>query len=145
MKLSIDTDRISVLAAESGKIVLNAEADASLMQLLGLQESIEAAINEAKQRIEQEALALNPNFTSVTSDHFKIMYRSYGSRYKIDPAHLDDLPVDLYKVSKRYDVIPEAVEKYADEKGGLPLGIVVPDRPKTISIKPVGAKDVDES
>ena len=131
--MNIDIEKIKQLTADADKIFISAEGEETLIQLLEIQKQVEQSIDTAKQMLEKKALALNPNFSSIQADKIKVYYRSYGARYRIDENFLGQLPDKFYKVSKRYDVVAEEVEKFADEKGGLPIGINEIERPKSMS------------
>lgn len=135
MQITVDTDKVKSLVEDGGKILMSQEAEASLVQLLELQKSVEAAIGDAKKAIEEAALAYNPNFTSVQGEKVKVGYRSFGSKYGIDQATFDKLPPQFYKKKVSYSAETKEVDKYLVEFGSLPLGITKIERPKQISIK----------
>lgn len=134
MQLIIDTDKISQLVEKSGEIMLSNEGEEYLVKLLKLQEQVEEAVKQAKKAIEDSALAISPNFKSITSDSVKISYRAYGARFKIDESYIGEIPRHLYETKTTYSVNTKEVEKYAEEHG-LPRGIVEPERQPQISIK----------
>lgn len=131
--MNIEIEKLQQLITDSDKIFLSAEGEEVLIQILNIQKQVEHALETAKQMLEKKALEINPNFSSIQADKIKVYYRSYGSRYRIDENYLEKLSPKFYKVSKRYDVIAEEVEKFADEKGGLPMGINEVERPKSMS------------
>ena len=132
--MEIQIEKLNDLVSQADKILISAEAEKVLEQLLKLQTQVEEAVKMAKDKIEKKALELNPDFKSIQGDRVKIFYRAYGAKYRIDPNNSVYLPTHFYKVSKRYDVIAEEVDKWVEENGGLPLGINEIDRPKSLSI-----------
>lgn len=131
--MNIEIEKLQQLVTDSDKIFLSSEGEEVLVQILNIQKQVEHALETAKQMLEKKALEINPNFSSIQADKVKVYYRSYGARYRIDENYLDKVPSRLYKTSIRYDVIAEEVEKFADEKGGLPMGINEVERPKSLS------------
>lgn len=131
--MEIQIEKLEKLVKDADKIVLSQEAEETLIQILQIQEQVEHAVKEAKERIEKRALALNPNLQSIVGERVKVYYRAYGSRYSVDLAYLDKLPASLYKVRKTYDVIADEVDRFVDEHGGLPLGIKENERNKSLS------------
>jgi len=132
--MEIKLENLSQLVADSKNIIFSADAEDTLVNLLNIQKQVEDAINQAKKNIEEAALKLNPNFSSVQGDKVKVFYRSYGSKYKIDESLVDQIPAELYSVKKSYSANTKAIETFAETNKGLPIGIIEPDRPKTISI-----------
>lgn len=138
--MNIDIEKLAQLTAEADKIFLTPEGEEVLVKLLEIQKQVELAIDTAKQKLEQKALELNPNFSSIQADKIKVSYRSYGAKYRVDENNLDKLQSNFYKVRKAYDVISSEVEKWVDEHKGLPLGINEVERPKSLSFSLKGEK-----
>lgn len=132
--MEIKLETLNELVADSKNIIFSADAENTLVTLLGIQKQVEDAIDQAKKNIEQAALKLNPNFSSVQGDKVKVFYRSYGSKYKIDESFIDQIPVDLYSIKKSYSANTKAIETFVESNKGLPIGIIEPERPKSISI-----------
>lgn len=137
MIINVDTEDLSKLVQQGSQIITSPEAEAALMKLLELQHVVEIAIVEAKMRIEESALAYDPNFTSVQSDKVKVGYRVFGAKYSIDPALLEKIPAELYKTKVSHAADTKAVDEFVAEKGALPLGINPMPRAKQITIKPI--------
>jgi len=58
------------------------------------------------------------------------------AKTNIEAAALElNLPKDLYTTRTRYYPKSDEIDRYSDEKGGLPLGVITLDRPKQISFK----------
>ena len=137
----IEIEKLNDLVCDADKIVLSNDGEKSIIQLLKLQKQIEQAIITAKMMVEKKALELNPNLKSITSDNLRISYRQYGSKYKIDESFFEKLDPSFYKVTKRYDVIADEVEKYTEDHKSLPIGINEIERPKSLSFSLKGEKD----
>lgn len=135
MIVTIDLDQIKEWVAGADKIVLTPDAEASIMKLLEMSQTVEKAIDEAKAKIQEAALALNPDFKSVHSDNLSVAYRAYGSRFSVDETYLNTVPKELYKTKVTVSPIPEEVVKYADaHEGKLPMGIIEKERTKQLII-----------
>ena len=67
--MEINLDNLKHLVAQSTKIFIEPEGEKVLLDLLDLQKQIEDAIDEAKKKLEEEALKINPNFQSIKSDN----------------------------------------------------------------------------
>ena len=141
MKITIDTDEVKKLTADAKNILLSAEAENSILALLDMQEQIELAIDEAKKSIEEEALKINPNFSSVKSDKVKVFYRAYGARFLIDESKLKQLPIDFYTKVTKISANAKAIERYEKENETILDGVIETERKKSISISKIGAKD----
>jgi hypothetical protein len=129
----IKMENLENLVAEADKIVLDPRAEDVLIKLLDLQEQVEKALKEAKERIEKKALEMNPNVQSIRSDRLKVFYRQYGSRYKIDESYLDQIPKELYTSKTVYSPVPKAIDEWTRKNDGMPIGIIEPERPKQLS------------
>lgn len=139
----IDIEKLNELKADAGKIFLTPTGEDTLVQLLEIQAQVEAAIDEAEKILEEAALKLDPNFTSIQADKIKVFYRAYGTKYAIDESHLEDVPKELYTTKTSYLPDSKAIEKYTDENKGLPLGIVEKERTKSLkfTLKKNGATE----
>lgn len=144
MKISVDTDELKKLAAEGKTIFLKPEGEEALLKLLELREAIEAAIDEAKKILEAEALKLDPEFKSIQSDNVRVYYRTYGTKYKLDESKIASIPANLYTTKVSYSVNTKEVEAFAKEKGGLPDGILEPERPKQLTFSRKGVEEDEQ-
>ena len=133
MKVTIDLDKVGKLVKEADKILLDKAGEQTILGLLKVREKIDEAVKQAKKNIEDSALKMDKNFSSVQGDKIKVAYRAYGARYKIDESRLKDLPESLYKKTIRYYPEAKAIDDWANENG-LPLGIEEPVRVKQIVI-----------
>src|ERR1035437_2828695 len=131
--MTIDIEKLDKLLVDADKIFLTPEGEKVLVQLLELQDQVEAAIKEAKVKLEATALKISPDFTSIQADKVKVYFRAFGARYKIDSSYLKDLPANLYETKTTYNAVATEIEKLLEEKGKLPQGIIEADRVKTIT------------
>jgi hypothetical protein len=131
--MEIRIENLDKLVAEADKIFFSPEAEDTLVQLLEVQKQVDEAVQAAKARLEEAALKLNPNFSSIQSNRVRVYYRSYGSRYGIDEANLEYLPEQFYSRKVSYSVNGSEVDKFVKKKGALPVGIREFDRPKSIA------------
>lgn len=135
MKIIVDLDKLKNLVEGAENILITPDAEVSILKLYEMRDKIDKAIEEAKIRIEGEALKLNPNFKSVHSDNLSIAYRAYGQRYAIEEQYLNMIPKDLYKKVVRYSPEPKNIDQYIEaNEGKVPLGIAEKLREKKIVI-----------
>jgi hypothetical protein len=132
--VKINVEKLDQLKADADKIFLLPDGEKALVQLLDIQKQVEAAIDEAKQRLETAALKVNPNFSSIQGDRIKVYYREYGAKFYVDDTQADLIPAGLVVERVSYSVDSKAVENWVDEKGKMPTGIKEVERKKTISI-----------
>lgn len=131
--MQVEIEKLEQLTVEADKIFLTPEGEETLVKLLDIQKQVEQAIDAAKLKLEQAALKLNPNFSSIQADKIKVYYRAYGAKYRIDPTNIDRCPKELYKTSVTYNVDSAAVEKWTEEHKGMPVGINEVERTKSLS------------
>jgi hypothetical protein len=137
----IDIEKLAGLTQDAGKIFLTADGEDVLVQLLEIQQQVEAAIDAAEATLEQAALAIDPNFTSIQADKIKVFYRAYGTKYTIDESQLPEVPKELYTTKTTYLPDSKAIEKWVDEHKGLPVGIVEKERNKSLKFTLKGKKE----
>lgn len=130
----IDIEKLAELKADADKIFLSADGENVLVQLLEIQEQVEAAITAAELKLEEAGLKLSPDFSSIQGDRVKVYYRAYGSKYYVDEANINLAPKELYTVESKitYKIDADAVEKWAEEHGAMPTGINEVDRKKSL-------------
>lgn len=141
----INIEKLGELTAKADEIFLSPAGEQVLIDLLEIQAQVEAAIDEAKKKLEATALKTNPNFSSIQADKVKVYYRAYGSKFYIDEAQVNLAPKELYQVENKvvYKIDTKAVEKWADAHGGMPTGIKEVERTKSISISLKNSKGDD--
>lgn len=134
--MQIDIEKLAKITAKADEIFLTPAGEQVLIDLLKIQDQVNAAIGEAKQKLEATALKVNPNFSSIQADKIKVYYRAYGSKFYIDEAQINMAPKELYEIESKvnYKIDTKAVEKWADAHGGMPTGIKEVERSKSISI-----------
>jgi len=134
MKLNrIDLDQLKKLSKEADGIFLKPEAEKTLISLIQYRKEVEEAIDEAKRVLEKAAIALDPNFNSLTADNIKIYYRSFGGRWVVDMSLLEYLPEDYYTKEVKIKLDTKKVEKHIKDTGKIPAGVTEIQRPKQIA------------
>jgi hypothetical protein len=133
-KINVSEKQIKSLSINASKVLVSPNDEKHLIELIKLQEQIEEAISEAKKDLEAKALELDPNFSTFKSDNLRISYRSYGAKYIVDESQINELPTDFYSVKKSYSVNTNEVDKFVKNAGAYPNGIIIANRPRTISI-----------
>lgn len=97
MKLIIDTEELTKLKDQAGKITLEPEAESTLARILELEGQIAEIKEAAKLRLFQEGRNLNPNFKSWEADSIKVSMRAYGAKYFVSEGDIDLAPKELFK------------------------------------------------
>ena len=130
----IDIEKLADLKADADKIFLSADGENVLVQLLEIQEQVEAAITAAELKLEEAGLKLSPDFSSIQGDRVKVYYRAYGSKYYVDEPNINLAPKELYSVESKvtYKIDGDAVDKWTEEHGGMPTGIIAVERKKSL-------------
>src|SRR3990172_13329347 len=100
--MKIDIEKLDSLKKTADKIFLEPKGEEVLLRLLEIQQQVEDAIDAAKVKLEETALKLDPNFSSIQADKIKVYYRQYGARFKIDESKIKDLPKELYNEKVSY-------------------------------------------
>ena len=132
------------LKKDGDQIFLKPEGESALLKVLEIQEFLDGAIKDIKEKLATKAEKVDPNFTSISGDNIKVYYRFFGSRYGVDSSLVEKVPEGLLKREIRYSVDIKALEEYIEIKKGVPYGIVVKDRQKSISFaKKKGLKNED--
>lgn len=132
--VKVNMDDVKILVEKGKDIIVTPQAETSILQLLDLQARVDEAVERMKGMIAEAGLKYNPNFTSIKGEKVKIMFREYGGRFTYDATRLDDIPKTLYKPKVSIALDAKAIEKWTEEHGGLPLGILEAQRSKTLSI-----------
>lgn len=165
MKITIDTKELAKLTSDGKDIFLKPEAEKALLKLLEVQELVTQAIDSAKDELEKSALAVDPNFKSIQGDSVRVYYRAFGSRFYIDEAVIEQVPAEIYKTNLQVlagngegvesyqqsvsqlgwqiekvkrTVDTKAVDKWAKEHRGLPIGLNEVERKKSITFSVKG-------
>ena len=134
MIIQIDTQKVADLSKDGDKILFSSDGEKSLAELYEMQALVEQALADAKKRIQESALKLDPNFTSIQGDRVKVSYRSYGARYRIDQSKISEIPKDFYETTVRYSPVVKVIEEFVDKQGALPVGVLENAREKQIQI-----------
>lgn len=133
MKITIDTKELESLVKESDGILFSPEAEKTLIKLLDIQDSVETAIKEAKEKIGETALKLDPNFTSVLGKDIKVGYRYFGAKFDTVPGLEDSISRNMVDKVIKYNLNSKKVEEHEQDTGKLPDGVMIRDRKKTIT------------
>ncbi|MGB4971216.1 MAG: hypothetical protein WBO32_01070 [Cyclobacteriaceae bacterium] len=156
---NIDLRDLDELIQKADEIFVTAKGEEMLKKLLTVQDIITDAIAQAKIRLESAGLKMSKDFKSIQADEIKVSYRSYGTKFIIDPTQIDLIPPELiqkkvtvtgdsltpelelqlksagFNISTSYEIIDtKNVEKFIKAHRSLPAGITAPERKKTISI-----------
>lgn len=134
--MEIHIEKLANLVSKADEIFLTPEGETVLVDLLSIQAQVEAAIDEAKARLEAAALKVNPNFSSIQADKIKVYYRAYGAKYYVDETNIQNAPKEFYTAESKvvYKVDTKSLEKHIEATGKMPDGFIEVERKKTISI-----------
>jgi len=142
VRLDIDTDELGKLVQDADKILLEPEAEETLLRLLDIERQITEAIKAAKVKLEETALSINPNFKAVVGEKITVGYQYFGGqRYAVDETLIAKIPSGIVKEVVKHEVDIDALEDYEKSHGQLPYGIIAKDRKKAISFRLKKEKD----
>lgn len=130
-----DRSELLKLALEGSVFTVSSGAEAALIQLKEAEEGVENALTLLKEEIKRAMIELDPLCTSVKGDRVSVSLSSYGAKYGYDSSLADSIPQGMLTLKETITVNADAVDKWAKEHGGLPEGITVPSRDKSISIR----------
>lgn len=71
VKLEVNKAELITLAEDGSSLVLNADAEGALIQLLELQSLVDSTVSYVKDQIVEAGLALDPTFSTVSGDRVK--------------------------------------------------------------------------
>lgn len=135
LALTVNLGRLSEVVEEAGKIALTPEAEVEIAKLVELRRVVDEAWDAARQRIAASAQQVNPHFSSIHGEKYVLYYKARGPKYTLDASQLAYIPDAFYATKTSYQVNAKQVEKFASEKGSLPVGIRENDRQKTIEVR----------
>lgn len=146
MKITIDLDKLEALTASADKIFLEPDGEGVLLKLLEVEQQVADAIAGAKKKLEETALKLNPDFSSIQADKIKVYYRKYGSSYYVDESNLAGIPTNLYKteVEVLTENIPSnQIKELLKQIGARVKEVVAPDgQQKTLIKRVINGKEI---
>ncbi len=135
MKLTFDTNNLVEISSSVDGLFLSPDSANKIRDFEKFYDEIEVFRKEVLAKIAETAEGFDPNFKSITGEGVKISYSAHGAKYSIDESFLPDIPEGLYKVETKVRAISEAIDEYVKEQKGLPIGIIAPERKKSISIR----------
>ena len=129
----IDRNEIARFVEQGGKLAIKPEAELHLVRLLELQEMVEKAIEDVKEKIVEAGKNIDPDFKGVIGRRIKAIYRHTQSPYDFDAGHTEEV-MQFLKETKYYRVDGAKVEEYIAEKGVMPDFILEKEREKSLII-----------
>lgn len=133
-QITIQIKDLELIKNESGKVVLNHNAEKFLVDLLDLQAKVDETLILCKQKIQEAIEAEDSELSSINTDNLKIMNRVYGSKYSLDKNVIDYVDKNLYEKVVSFKLLSNEVDKYIKEKGANPEGITPILRKNILSI-----------
>lgn len=134
MLITFDTDIMSEVVQSSEGLCLTKEAEAKIAEFKRIQNKVDEIEKALKEKLVDVALSFDPNFSSISGDNAKISYSYHGVKYTVDESKVSYIPDGLVTSKVKYSVETKAIELYEKNMGGLPEGIYLNDRKKSISI-----------
>lgn len=136
LTVTIDMEHVMQLAEDGKDLVFNPNAEAAILQLLELQNTIDSLINMVKNGITIQALDYNPAFTSVTGDKIKATYSAAGAKYGVNFNEVKHPRAPFFNRKVTYSLDTKLVEKFEmKHKGRLPVGVYKRDRNKNLTFR----------
>jgi hypothetical protein len=132
---------IGTLVEKADKILFKPDGESSLLEILEIQKFLDEKVDEAKKIIETSALKINQDFSSVFGDKVKVFYRKFGQKYYIEQDKIQQIPTEMLNEKISYTLKTDLVEKFASEKGALPVGVRENERLKAISFRLIADKN----
>lgn len=136
LTVKIDPAELVKLAGDGKTIIINPNAEESLVKLLAIQREVDGAVEAVKSEIERHALEFNPNFRSLKSNKLKINYSASGAKYK-QTGDISNHSKKFWTKKTTWSLNSEAVDAYFAKNRRLPKGISSVERAKTLRIKEV--------
>lgn len=136
MKLTIDTEQLTLLVQDGEQIIMRPDAEDAIATLLEVEEQIKQIKDQLKARILLAGERYSPHFTGVTSDRLRITYGVQGgqAKYYIEADKINEVDKSMYTQKISYSIDTKAVDKFVKEHGALPQGINPTTRSKSLSI-----------
>lgn len=140
-ELTIKYDNLELLVQGSKQITINPTGEELLVKLLELQEKVDFAIKQCKDKLTTAIQEIDPDLTSISSDNVKVMYRVYGAKFGLNTMLIDHLDPKFYTTKTVYSPNPKEIDNHIKMTGEIPNGIIINDRSKTVSISLKGDKN----
>lgn len=134
MLIVFDTDLMAQVKQEADKLFVTPDASALIAQFKLLQKEMEEFEKQLKEEIKETAEKFDPTFKSISGDHCRISYSDRGTKYLIDESLRSDLDPSFYEVTAKLKPNTGAIDAYIETTGQVPVGVILPDRKKSISI-----------
>lgn len=141
VEITVDFPSLLEIVKDTKNLVINPAGAEAFEKIYRLKQAVDEAYDIAREFIVEEAQKVDPNFKMIRSERLSLSYSAAGgqSKYAIDESKINELSDELYTVETRYKPNTAAIEKFAKEHGGLPDGIIAPER--THSLRPYFKKD----
>lgn len=133
-QITIKYTDLELIKNESGKVVLNHNAEKFLVELLNLKDKVEETLELCKGEIKRYMEELDQDLVSVNTDNLRIMNRVYGSKYKLDTDLIEYIDKKFYTVKPTYYLNSKEVDEYVKKTNIIPNGISVNPREKQVSV-----------
>lgn len=140
-QLVIKYPDLELLVRGSKQITINPTGEELLVKLLELQQKVEFAIKQCKDKLTTAIQEIDPDLTSISSDNVKVMYRVYGAKFGLNTMLIDNLDPKFYTAKTVYSPNPKEIDNHIKMTGEIPNGIIINDRSKTVSISLKGDKN----
>ncbi len=141
VEFSVDFPSVIQIVKDTKNLVISPAGAEAYEKLYRLQKAVDEAMAIAKDFIIERAIEVDPDFKMIRAEGMSLSYSAAGgqSKYVIDESKLNEIGEQFYTVETRYKANTAEIEKFAKEHGGLPDGIIAPERTK--SLRPYFKKD----
>lgn len=129
----VNTAVLDQIKEEAGKLVATPDAELALLKLIELEELAEDLMNYAKEKLGDKMDTLLKNCNKIESELVVVSRKAYGSKYSVKNEQLAE-QAGVGSFQPKFKLDSKAVEAHLKEHGGLPDGVELRQRTKTVSI-----------
>lgn len=133
--ITIHYDNLALLVQGSDHIAMAPQGEELLVKLLELKAKVDAAVDQAKDRLNLAMEAIDPTLTSIQSEKVKVTRRAYGLKYALADVAIDQIDEEFYNKKVSYTPNSKAIDKCLKDTGSLPSGVSFNSRNTSVAIK----------
>jgi len=123
LNLEIDTDNLSSLITEGGKVHIGENAEDAIFMIVAVINRYTKALEMIKQGIVEHGKRLSPDFKGIVGENVK-GYIKKNDRYSATTEVKNKLPKWACKTVTFLKLDQKEIADYEKEKGSLPEGVV---------------------
>ena len=126
--ITIDKSKIELIKEKAGEITLTADAETELRKVLEFKKLAEDLYDFVQAKL--GILMDEQKLKKIVAGDVVIRYSFHGERFSVGEA----TPEQFTKKVEYLKANTEEIDKYVDEKGELPSGVILKDRAAKASI-----------